>query len=130
MPYRDAKKKLVCRQRWMKNNHDKTLASARKYWLKQKYDLTIEEYQYILNMQAGLCCICCEPMNPQRDTHVDHDHDTGLVRGLLCSKCNSGIGYLKDSLAITESAFFYLQIAFLSRPLPMMQKPVPSGQND
>jgi hypothetical protein len=64
--------------------------------LKQKFDITIEDYDTMMLRQNGVCAIC-----GQEDTQfalgVDHNHTTGRVRGLLCNPCNRALGLLKES---------------------------------
>lgn len=59
--------------------------------------------------QGGRCAICQQI--PTSVLHVDHDHDTGKIRGLLCGRCNSGIGLLQDCPTIIESAAAYVRLA-------------------
>ena len=59
-----------------------------------KYKLSIAEWNEMLIRQSGRCAICLFPM---RSPHIDHDHTTGKVRGLLCSHCNRGLGAFYDS---------------------------------
>lgn len=75
------------------------------------YGITPEDFQAMLEKQGGVCAICAEP--PPADTllHVDHDHDTGAVRGLLCRGCNSGIGFFKDSERAMLKAIEYIRAA-------------------
>ena len=72
----------------------------------KKYNLTPEEFTYMVMEQGGVCGIC--GLVPSA-LYVDHDHATGKVRGLLCQKCNSGIGFLGDSLEGLEKAIAYLK---------------------
>ena len=71
----------------------------------RRYKLTLEDYNFALARQRGKCLIC--------DTKcvlvVDHDHKTGVFRGLLCTKCNTGIGKLKDSIILLKKAIKYLE---------------------
>lgn len=80
----------------------------------RKYDMSIEEYQQMLDNQNGLCLICGNAPDPNgiksaSRLHVDHDHATGKVRGLLCNKCNPGIGYFQNSPELLEAAAAYLR---------------------
>lgn len=75
--------------------------------LKNKYGITIDEYKEILKKQGGVCAIC-KKSETKRNLSVDHCHKTGKIRGLLCKKCNSGIGLLCDSKEIVSSALIYL----------------------
>lgn len=87
----------------------------RRYQLKSRYGLTPEQYRAILDSQDGLCCICRCPetlidhrtKRPRR-LAVDHRHDTGAVRGLLCAKCNKAIGLLKENPRTLLAACDYL----------------------
>lgn len=79
-----------------------------------RYGLTVEEHDAMLAAQGGVCAICGNPPNPDgvgpaSRLHVDHDHETGEVRSLLCNECNRGIGFLKDSPALLRAAADYLQ---------------------
>ncbi len=67
----------------------------RKYNLKKCYGITLEDYERLLAAQGGVCAICGAPSPGPKETnfHVDHDHVTGRLRGLLCECCNIGIGY-------------------------------------
>ena len=60
----------------------------RKSHLKRTYGLTVEEYDAMLAAQGGGCAICGRPPRADISLHVDHDHNTGAVRGILCFRCN------------------------------------------
>ena len=82
----------------------------RKSRLKHKYNLTIEEYDLMLADQNGECAICytTDPGGSGSRFAVDHDHQTGRVRGLLCSNCNRGIGLLQDDAVVLSNALSYI----------------------
>lgn len=84
-------------------------ARHRANWLRRKYGLTVTEYQAILARQGGVCA-CCKSPDPGagRDWRVDHSHESGLVRGLLCHHCNVGIGHLGDGPPGVQRALHYL----------------------
>lgn len=73
----------------------------------QKYGLTLEGYEVLLNAQGGRCAIC-RGVDVGRSLAVDHDHATGRVRGLLCVTCNTGLGSFKDDTQLLELAKLYL----------------------
>jgi hypothetical protein len=78
--------------------------------LKQSYGLTLEEFDLLMEVQNGLCGICKTPLLPTKSgTHVDHDHATGRIRGLLCGSCNKGLGNFRDSSAFLLAAASYLK---------------------
>lgn len=80
--------------------------------LKYTYGISLEIYKELLESQNGKCAICGTNSTGKRFAfHVDHDHKTGKVRGLLCSNCNSGIGNLRDDISLLEKAIEYLAAA-------------------
>lgn len=85
-------------------------ALVRKYWLKTKYGMTPEAYDEMLLRQSGLCAICgCgEIARDGRRLAVDHCHATGAIRGLLCNRCNRGLGLFKDDVTRVRAAADYL----------------------
>lgn len=90
---------------------DKEKVWSRRASLK-RYGLTPEQYEEMLEAQGGVCTICGGapgPVGPASVLVVDHDHETNLVRGLLCANCNSGLGYMQDNPAILERAAEYLR---------------------
>jgi len=82
------------------------------YWktkLKINFGITPEIYIEMYESQEGLCKICKNKIEfIHRNTHVDHCHSTGKVRGLLCHHCNLGLGHFKDSIKALSSAINYL----------------------
>ena len=81
---------------------------------KNNYGITEKEYQELKRGQEGICAICRKPetfivKGKAIDLCVDHDHTTGLVRGLLCMSCNQGLGYFKDSVESLSNAIDYLR---------------------
>jgi len=81
--------------------------------LKRNYGLTLDAYEAMLETQNGLCKICrCVPVLKKwqgRYLHVDHDHTTGRIRGLLCATCNLGVGYFRDRSELLRAAAAYLE---------------------
>jgi hypothetical protein len=80
----------------------------------RKYGLTPADFEAMLCAQDGVCAICAQPETATRGDQlrslcVDHNHDTGQIRGLLCSACNTGIGLLGDDVARLEAAASYLR---------------------
>jgi hypothetical protein len=84
----------------------KTPESTRAYEIMRKYGLSYERYLQMLAEQKGCCMICHRLMDAPK---VDHDHDTGQVRDLLCNECNAGIGFFREDASIMESALAYLK---------------------
>lgn len=87
---------------------------SRKYYRQSKYGLTPEEYELMRAEQDDKCAICNEAeidtwRGHVKDLAVDHDHNTGQVRGLLCAQCNTGIGKFKDNPELLKAAIAYLE---------------------
>ena len=83
---------------------------ARKHALKKFYNITLEDYDRMFKEQGGVCLICNkkETLHKRKYLCIDHNHDTGEVRGLLCSNCNRGLGSFKDSKNLLKGAIIYL----------------------
>jgi hypothetical protein len=77
--------------------------------LRFNYGITLEQYEAMVAAQEDCCAICGNPPSDKRKLAVDHNHDTGAVRGLLCTTCNVGIGALKDDLRLLRAAVNYLE---------------------
>ncbi len=82
----------------------------RERWLKRAYGITVDEYNELLKHQGNKCGICWKPSDDMNQRLViDHNHKTGEIRGLLCSSCNKGIGFLNDNASTLKSAIIYLE---------------------
>jgi hypothetical protein len=79
--------------------------NSRHYLLKKRYGIGADEFDELVRQQGGVCAICGRE-NPE---HVDHDHDTGEVRGILCFNCNGGLGQFRDSIDALRAAAAYLE---------------------
>ena len=82
----------------------------RDWWLKRKYGITGEDYDRLLAEQGHRCKVCGRESNG-RTWHVDHCHGTRKVRGILCDKCNRGLGQFNDDPAALRRAADYLEAA-------------------
>jgi hypothetical protein len=91
----------------------------RKSYLKRKYRMTLEDYERMFEAQGGVCAICGEPRPEERTLHVDHDHETGVIRGLLCFRCNNALGDFREEYELFQRAADYLdrddELATLTR---------------
>jgi DNA-directed RNA polymerase subunit RPC12/RpoP len=82
----------------------------------KKYGITEEDFNAMLEKQGYRCAICGSD-NDGRELAIDHDHVTGEVRGLLCTKCNLGLGSFEDDITRLEKAKLYLGKALYNHPL-------------
>lgn len=85
----------------------------RAYWIKSVYGLTAEAFDEMFSAQGGRCGICGtdQPSGEGKiaQWNIDHCHDSGAVRGILCSPCNIGIGQLRDDPSLLRKALAYLE---------------------
>ena len=116
--YRDNPRPAIERAWWQRDNPErvpsehgrvtpssgKKKVSDRKSHLKRKYGLTLEAFDELLASQGGGCAICGRP----DADNVDHDHETGRVRGILCFPCNVAIGLLDDDEERALAAVAYI----------------------
>lgn len=132
------KRSLTCRkckaaqrkQKWREANPDKVLGYqksyrsrnrerynrlARKRHYLKRYGITEEERDEILRSQGGKCPICHTKKPSGRNWCVDHDHKTGSVRAILCGRCNSMIGYARESTVTLHRAIAYIEASDANR---------------
>ena len=99
---------------WVENNPE----TAREYRAKDRWSLkkrcdrhniTVEEFWALYEEQDGTCPVCDKAIEAENSA-IDHNHETGLVRGILCKNCNRGLGLLGDSPATMARAEQYLKL--------------------
>ena len=90
------------RRRWCRANP----ARVKNHKLRYRYGITLIDYQKMFAQQNGLCAICSR----EKSLHVDHNHETGAVRHLLCADCNKGIGLLRSSHVLRQAATYLDQL--------------------
>ena len=119
--------KLCVRARariWWENNRDYANAQARSYYrknkvrfnqavrrslLRRKFGITQEQYEALLTKQRGMCAnVFCREVLTTKNRHLDHDHKTKQVRGILCNRCNWALGNVKDNPAVLSGLVIYL----------------------
>lgn len=109
---------------WANKNKEKRTYQARSSYLRRKFDLTIEDVNKMVKEQDNKCAICGSLYEQIIDKlgrkkinfHIDHNHQTGEIRGLLCNDCNWGVGYFKDSVVLLENTKKYLSHNSNRRP--------------
>jgi hypothetical protein len=94
----------------MRERYHKNKEQYRESWLKNTYGLEPGQYNEMFNAQQGCCKICnTHQTQLKRKLFVDHCHETGAVRGLLCQPCNTLLGQAKDDITILQNAIAYLK---------------------
>ncbi len=84
--------------------------------LRHRFGISSKDFETLLTQQEGVCAACRLPetavdrrTRKVRRLHIDHDHETGVIRGLLCTRCNLAVGYLKDDPRRAEGVLSYLR---------------------
>ncbi|KKN19342.1 hypothetical protein LCGC14_0946770 [marine sediment metagenome] len=117
--YRQSTSGSQVQRKYYRKNRDKILTYTKAYQkarplatrnraLLRRYSLTIEQHQQIYSSQNCCCALCGNP-TPYDKIHTDHEHETGKVRGLLCCRCNMGLGFWEDSIEGLQRAIEYLR---------------------
>jgi hypothetical protein len=91
---------------WRRANRDKLSARNRDKYMKRRYGISRADYDALFERQGGVCAICRK--RSKERLCVDHCHVTGMIRGLLCRKCNFGLGSLCDDQRALVAALAYL----------------------
>jgi hypothetical protein len=88
----------------------------RRHNYKNRYGITVEEYDVLFEKQLGVCAICDKPENLTKDGKlhmlaVDHNHETLQVRGLLCMNCNTRLGYFEGKNLLSRMVSYLMRQA-------------------
>lgn len=102
--YREKNKEHV--KSYLREWHSK---HGRAYMLKRKYGLTLDSFNSMLSGQGNTCASCGETDWGKLGPVVDHDHNTGDIRGIVCNRCNVALGMLKDNPEIARKLAIYLE---------------------
>jgi len=107
MPYKDRNKYLSTQRGYYHSDKD----SYKWRNIKSMYNLTKEDFFDLFEKQDGKCALCNRVFETltQRDLHIDHCHETNKIRGLLCMKCNVGLGMLGDNEEGLLKAMAYIR---------------------
>jgi len=106
---RNSKKKSDSDKKWrseLSPKRKKELAERARA-LEKNYDMSMDEYQYLIDLQSGICAIC--HTHSSRALQVDHNHSDGTIRGLLCGNCNKALGLVHDEPSILRAMVLYLE---------------------
>lgn len=100
---------ITASKKWSEANKDRIRKNSERHRIK-RMGISEEEYMKMFLLQNGKCAICeIHQKDIPKNFSIDHCHETGEVRGLLCNNCNAGIGFLKDDVELVKSAVKYLE---------------------
>jgi hypothetical protein len=103
------KRKKILLNEWGKPETEKKLIKRDIYY-KTKFGISLNDYNKILTEQNGCCDICKIHQSELVNTLcVDHNHETGEIRGLLCNNCNAALGFLKEKIEISLNLIEYIK---------------------
>lgn len=109
MPFKDKSKRYAVAKAWRDKNM--TPEKYRELAYRKRYGIGSADVLAILESQNGKCALCPKSLVfPDKGTHLDHDHLTGRIRGVLCKQCNTGLGNGRDSLDFIRKLIIYLQL--------------------
>jgi hypothetical protein len=94
------------------NEKHRTMLSLRRR--SKQFGMTIDMIHVMMESQGNQCAICLDPLTIEGQYDIDHCHTTGTIRGILCMRCNRGIGMLRDNYTLCEAAAAYLRSADMS----------------
>lgn len=99
-----------CKAEWMRLDRIKRPDVYKEADIKKSYGIDLTTYNKISESQGHICAICGKKERMRnRNLHIDHNHKTGIIRGLLCGNCNVGIGNFKEDINVLKSAIIYLE---------------------
>lgn len=130
MPYADKDKRVAYQTQWWQEhkteqntrrriayqeNREVRLEQHRLYrenvHMPRKYNITPEQKKAMWEQQGQACALCLRPIKLKGSgTHIDHDHKTGRVRGLLCKNCNTALGLFEDNADTLRRAAAYVEV--------------------
>jgi len=121
MPYKDPERRKAFHAKW----NDRTRVTRWAVEVKRRYKISPETFFRLLALQEGGCAVCgklYETGGPGRRTRdgnrnlsIDHDHKTGKIRGILCSRCNTALGLAEDSIDRLLALINYLRNPTIDR---------------
>lgn len=101
--------KLCCSDRAKRyNSRSEIKQKSRNKHLKATYGITLSQFDEVFLKQLGKCKVCRVKFASESDGHIDHDHSTGRVRGILCRSCNLSIGFANDNASRLRALAKYL----------------------
>ena len=119
--YKPGRRRLMCRpcvlakkRKWRRENASRVQRLDHNKHLMRKFGITLDEYERMAEAQGHVCAICGQPEgishrgNKTSRLAVDHNHETGEVRALLCFKCNTSLGHFENNGLLTR-ALAYLE---------------------
>ena len=119
--YEANKEEYLARQRAYRQADPERIRARERRWNRERgrffrQGLTRSEYDAMLATQGGVCAICGRECDVVGSLSVDHCHKSGVVRGLLCKRCNSGLGFFRENGTLLLKAAAYLDEHDLTKP--------------
>ena len=109
MPPKTAEAKAAYDKAYREKNKEVIAAYKKAYDVLKRYSMTLAEKNKMKDEQGNKCKICYQDFSSDVEPHVDHCHTSGKIRGLLCSRCNLGLGHFQDNPLVFIKAAEYLK---------------------
>lgn len=106
--YRERNPEKIKQIRKTSNERHLTPTKKFNYRLRSVYNLSRAEFDNLYDKQKGKCKLCRKKIKVSKSVHIDHNHKNGKIRGLLCSKCNLGLGHFQDNAEVLLRASKYI----------------------
>jgi len=103
--YNNKPERKISMAEYYKKNKDKAINRQ----MMANYGITLTEYNQLLDNQKSLCYICGSPPSQNRRLHIDHCHNSGKIRSLLCGNCNTALGLLKEDSSRVKKMIQYIE---------------------
>jgi hypothetical protein len=101
-------KRLAASRRWHESHPELSKTKERNRRYQRKYGITTAKYDELAAKQNGVCALCKRPPTAKKRLVVDHNHSTGMIRGLLCDACNRALGLIEVRIGSMIPIYFYL----------------------
>lgn len=108
-PRSDYQKRAADKETGFVNIYSTCKSCTKEKNMLRKYGMTLKQWEEMLEEQNGVCKICFESPNYTSQYYVDHNHETGKVRGIICARCNFALGHSRDRIDILINMINYLE---------------------
>lgn len=137
--YRENRGKVLCGEKLRRLRKSQIISEQQRIYrrnnplavksitLKKNYGIDLPHYEMILERQKGKCAICGKSPEREKYLSVGHCHETGKIRGLLCTHCNHGLGSFRDDFRLLKNAIEYLNGGYYGGEV-LKGQGTPSGQ--
>jgi len=107
MPIKNIRRRRRFQREYYYRNKDKCKKYNQSYYFLKKYGITVEKKNRMIKKQNNKCIICNRLFH-KRNCHLDHNHSDGVIRGILCTNCNTALGLVNDDINVLRKMIKYI----------------------